>query len=129
MPIFACPDLSGTYQCSIDTDEAGDTGIISIKTDNTLSSTLYVITDQDYPENPEIYFSDNKQYELQDGSTYTGWCEDQTFKYTLSETDEYYGEMFGEVTLKLDSKNNLVTRGVLLFDSKKYESNDLCKKL
>lgn len=123
---FACPNLSGTYQCSVDSEDPQDTGVISIEFDKTTPA--YVVMDHD-SQKSEIYPADNKEHIAQDGSTYKGWCEDNSFKYIQSQMDSQFGLILGEVTLKLNSEGHLDTLGVLTFAGKQYELKDLCRKL
>jgi hypothetical protein len=109
---FACPDLTGTYQCKKDDNDAKDTGVISFAM---ASSGGYIVTDKDDPSNPGSLPTDGQTYQDGDNS-YTGSCSGNIFQAVITGVDQQVGPYTVNAKFYLDPASNLVEDEMIKFN-------------
>lgn len=128
---FACPDLTGTYQCEKDQNDSADTGVISVVVDSSTGSTVYSITDKDDGALSTLP-TDGQTY--QDGEyTYTGSCVAESFNMVVTGVDAQIGAYTVTLAYTLDATKNLVGSGDVKFNyggqPQQQPINNTCKRL
>lgn len=121
---FACPDLTGSYQCN---NEDGQS-IIQIQQSEENGSTAYAIT-----TNGEVSYviPDNTEYTGEDGTKVRMWCESNQVRINIQAVDTEAGPWVANLAYYQDESKNLVNDISITLKStgENFKTSDVCSKL
>lgn len=122
---MSCPAINSQFQCEKDQNDPTDSGVIAVNSIKHEGKFYYQWTDMDDSENPSLFPTDGKTYNMEDGSTYKGTCDAKNFKIQVVGNDPQIGKYNINMNYTLDAAKNLVNTGTVKF---KYDGKDQVQK-